>query len=312
MNKNSKKIRENILIIVCCVLFIGIIVIQAVLSKKLPNNGINGVLMQGQVLLSILLTVFLRKKGFIASLSLNVFYSITTLVRIIMVDKNISSIPGVISPLITIIVCCIIYSYSQKITTTSNELIEKNKELTETNRIIREKDEKLIYLAYYDILTGLANRQLFVEQIDEMIGNDSNSYFNVVIADIDDFKRIIDAYGHNTGDIVISTYADRLRSYCGQSGFIAKFGEEEFAIIIKNTPDDMDIEEYVDKLRMTLFAPIVVNDTPIQLTMSFGVTEYPAAGKNSGEILRNTDIAVTNAKMTGRGRICFLNQNKYL
>lgn len=308
MNENKSKLRETIFIVIGCILFLGIIVVQG----KIQINGINGVLMQGQVLIAILLTVFLRKKGFIASLSLNVFYSITALLRVIMIDKNTNSIPGVISPLITIIICCILYSYSQKITTASNELVEKNKELTETNRIIREKDEKLIYLAYYDVLTGLANRQLFVEQIDEMIGNDANAYFNVVIADIDDFKRIIDAYGHNTGDIVISTYADRLRSYCGQSGFIAKFGEEEFAMIIKNTPDDMDIAEYVDKLRMTLYAPVVVNDVPIQLTMSFGVTEYPAAGKNSGEILRNTDIAVTNAKMTGRGRICFLNQNKYL
>ncbi|MDE7364334.1 MAG: GGDEF domain-containing protein [Ruminococcus sp.] len=307
MNENKSKLKETIFIVFGCILFVVAYILQA----KLTQSGLKGALMQGQVLIAVLLTVFLGKKGLITSLSLNILYSVSNVMRVIM-SKDISATPGVISPLITIIICCIIYSYSQKITTTSNELLEKNKELTETNRIIREKDEKLIYLAYYDILTGLANRQLFVEQIDEMIGNDSSSYFNVVIADIDDFKRIIDAYGHNTGDIVISTYADRLRSYCGQAGFIAKFGEEEFAMIIKNTPDDMDIEEYVDKLRMTLFAPIVVNDTPIQLTMSFGVTEYPAAGKNSNEILRNTDIAVTNAKMTGRGRICFLNQNKYL
>ncbi|MCM1133525.1 MAG: GGDEF domain-containing protein [Ruminococcus flavefaciens] len=309
----EKKSKSNILIIGGIVVFILCSVAQAVFSSKTGGGGMaNGVIMQLEVLDSVLLSVLVAKKGFITALSLTVLNFLYTLVFVVIVRQNIHALPGIIGPLITIITCCIIYMYSSKVQKATDELREKNAELTETSRIIREKDEKLIYLAYYDVLTGLANRQLFVEQIDEIIGNNSEAPFTVVIADIDDFKRIIDAYGHNVGDVLLNTYAERLREYCGKNDFISKFGEEEFAVIINGTSDDTEVAEYIENLRLALLAPVTVNDTQIQITMSFGVSEYPANGRNSGEILRNTDIAVTNAKMAGRGRIFFLNQNKYM
>lgn len=320
--------KQKIMLIVGIVVFIITIIVQAVTSRQIAQaaamaaqsgkpvnasaNSINGIIMQVQVLDTVLLTVLVAKTGFITSLILNGLNFLYTLVVVVLLMKNYNSMPGVICPLITIITCCIIHTYSDKVVQASNELKEKNRELTETNKIIREKDEKLIYLAYYDVLTGLANRQLFVEQIDEMINTNANEPFTVVLADIDDFKRIIDAYGHNIGDVLLSTYADRLREYCAQNDFIAKFGEEEFAVIIKGASDNQDTIEYINNLRIALCAPVVVSDTPLQLTMSFGVSEYPANGANSAEILRNTDIAVTNAKMTGRGCIFFLNQNQYM
>lgn len=311
MNESKTK-KENLMIIGGIILFIITAIAQVVISRKAIGGGANGVIMQIQVLDSVLLAVLAGKKGFITSIALNILNALYTLILVIIIMKNYGSIPGVVSPLITIITCYIIHTYSDKIAKASDELKEKNAELTETNRIIREKDEKLIYLAYYDILTGLANRQLFVEQIDEMISNNPDEQFTVIIADIDDFKRVIDTYGHNTGDVMLSTYADRLREYCGQNDFIAKFGEEEYAIIIKRPSDDADTIEYINNLRLSLCSPIVVNEIPLQLTMSFGVAEFPANGRNSNEILRNTDIAVTNAKMTGRGCIFFLNQNRFM
>lgn len=305
-----KKSKENILIIVGIIIFIITVVSQMAISRKGGASSLNGIIMQVQVLVSVLLAVLASKKGFVTSLVLNILNFTYTLVFLIILMKNYASLPAVVAPLITIITCCIIHMYSSRVAKANEEVQTAYNELVETNKIIREKDEKLIYLAYYDVLTGLANRQLFVEQIDEMIGNDSKSPFTVIIADIDDFKRIIDAYGHNTGDFLINTYAERLRGYCGKNDFVAKFGEEEFAIIVKGTSDSAEIIEYIENLRIALCAPVNVNDAPIQLTMSFGVSEYPTNGMNSGEILRNTDIAVTNAKMSGRGRIFFLNQNK--
>ncbi|MDE5855194.1 MAG: GGDEF domain-containing protein [Ruminococcus sp.] len=164
--------------------------------------------------------------------------------------------------------------YSYRVAKANEEVRIAYDELVETNRIIREKDEKLIYLAYYDVLIGLSNRQLFVKQIDEMISHNPNESFTVILANIDDFKRVIAAYGHNTGDIIIS--------------------------------------EYIEKLCAILFEPVIVNSNLIQRTMSFGVSSYPNYGKNSAEILRNTGIAVTNAKMTGRGRIFFLQNQQQI
>lgn len=305
-----KKSKENILIIAGIVIFLVTVIAQAAISRKGGGNSLNGVIMQVQVLVSVLLAVLANKKGFITALALNIVNFAYTLIVVIILMKNYNSIPAVVAPLITIITCCIIHMYSSKVVKANEEVQTAYNELVETNKIIREKDEKLIYLAYYDVLTGLANRQLFVEQIDEMIENSENNPFTVILADIDDFKRIIDAYGHNTGDVLINTYAERLRGYCEKNDFVAKFGEEEFAVIVKGNSDDAEIVEYIENLRIALCAPVTVNGTPIQLTMSFGVSEYPANGMDSGEILRNTDIAVTNAKMSGRGRIFFLNQNK--
>lgn len=305
-----KKSKENFLIIAGIIVFVATVIAQAAVSRKGGGNGLNGVIMQVQVLVSVLLAVLANKKGLITALVLNIVNSAYTLIFVIILAKNYNSIPAIVASLITIITCCIIHMYSSKVAKANEEVKTAYNELVETNKIIREKDEKLIYLAYYDILTGLANRQLFVEQIDEMIENNSKNPFTVILADIDDFKRIIDAYGHNTGDFLINTYAERLRGYCKKDDFVAKFGEEEFAIIIKGTSDDTEIVEYIENLRIALCAPVTVNETPIQLTMSFGISEYPANGIDSGEILRNADIAVTNAKMSGRGRIFFLNQNK--
>lgn len=305
-----KKSKENFLIIGGIIVFVLTVFIQMQISRHSGNTAINGVIMQIQVLVSVLLTVFTSKKGLITSTVLNVVNCLYTLIFVIIIMNNFASVPAVVAPLITIITCCIIYMYSARVAKANAEVKTAYDELVETTKIIREKDEKLIYLAYYDILTGLANRQLFVEQIDEMINTDANAPFTVIIADIDDFKRVINMYGHNIGDILISTYAERLRGYCGKNDFIAKFGEEEFAIIVKGTSDDAELIEYVENLRIALCAPVLVNDNPIQLTMSFGVSEYPASGTNSGEILRTTDIAVTNSKMSGRGRIFFLNQQK--
>ncbi len=305
-----KKSKENILIICGIIIFVISVFVQMQVSRHDGNNGINGVIMQVQVLVSVLLTVLTAKKGFAASLVLNIVDFLYTIIFVIILMKNYDSAPAVVAPPITIITCCIIHMYSSKVAKANAEVKSAYDELVETNKIIREKDEKLIYLAYYDVLTGLANRQLFVEQIDEMIKKDANAPFTVIIASIDDFKRIIDMYGHNTGDVLINTYAERLRGYCGKNNFVAKFGEEEFAVIVKGSSGDTEIVKYIENLRSALCAPVTVNNVPIQLTVSFGVSEYPANGTNSGEILRTTDIAVTNAKMSGRGRIFFLNQQK--
>lgn len=208
-----KKSKKDVLIVVGIVIFIASVFAQLIIARKATNNGLNGVIMQVQVLVSVLLVVIAEKKGLIASITLNTLNFLYSLIFVVILMKNYSSIPAVVAPLITIITCCIIHMYSSKVTKANEEVKTAYNELVETNKIIREKDEKLIYLAYYDVLTGLANRQLFVEQIDEIIGNNSGSQFTVILADIDDFKRIIDTYGHNTGDVLISTYSDSGRRY---------------------------------------------------------------------------------------------------
>jgi len=175
---------------------------------------------------------------------------------------------------------------------------------------MREKDEKLTYLAYYDVLTGLANRQLFIEKVDESIQENSKTPFTVIYFDVDNLKQINDSYGHNTGDVMLSTYADRLRLFCGDSDFVAKLGGDEFAVILKGTVTENGVVSYIERLRNAVCKPVQVEGVTLQASMSFGVASYPDNGANSQELLRSTDIAVYNAKANGKDRTCFYSQQQ--
>lgn len=310
MKSNEKNTHVTPIIIIGILIYLVTIVMQGRFSQmaaqgKSALTGLNGVISQVQVLVSVVMVVMAHKKGMITSTVLNLLNCVYVLVFAVILARNPASLPGAVAPVITIVTCFIIYSYHVKARKANEELTKTNNELLETNRVIREKDEKLIYLAYYDLLTGLANRQLFIEQIDEMIAKDSAAPFSVITANIDDFKTINDSFGHNTGDVMLSTYADRLRTFCGNSVFVGKLSGDEYALIVKGDHTEASIVSYIQNLCAEVCVPVPVNGREHQTSMSFGVASYPRDGRNSADILRCTDIAVTNAKSSGRGRTCF-------
>lgn len=337
MEKTNKKnsALEMVIMIVGIILLIAIILIQSVVSRKvgeangqaaamfaeatkggvLPTAGIfgnlNGIIAQAQVMIMVAMTIFTAKKGYIASVILTIGGIISNIFGMIM-SNNKSGIIGIVVSCITVIIITIIYAYMQKIAKARNELIATNENLMETNRIIREKDEKLTYLAYYDILTGLGNRQLFIDHIDEMIETDKEKHFSVIYFDIDDFKKINDSYGHNTGDAMLSTYADRLRLFCGKSNFVGRLGGDEFAVILEGNLTENNVLGYIESLRAAVCEPIQVSNAVLQATMSFGVASYPSDGITSEDLLKSTDIAVFNAKANGKNRTQFYSQQQYI
>jgi diguanylate cyclase (GGDEF)-like protein len=319
--KQNNKTKETIVLVAGIILFLVIMIIQARISalsaKAMQSDGgstppiqsLNGVIAQAQVLISATMVVVANKKGYIASVILNLLNSVYTLITAVILAGNTQSIPGVVVPVICIVTMSIIYFYSLKISKTNAELVKTNRTLIETNKVIREKDEKLTYLAYYDVLTGLANRQLFIDHLDEIIEENKNAPFTVIYFDIDNFKQINDAYGHNIGDIMLSTYADRLRLFCGQSNFVGKLGGDEFAVIVNGNNSEASIVDYIEKLRTSVCEPVNANGTILQTSMSFGVASYPSDGISSQDILKSTDIAVYNAKANGKDRTCFYSQH---
>lgn len=313
-NSQENKSREIIVLIIGILLFVITILTQSKISAATAKaaagdmgkfSSMNGIIAQAQVLIAAVMVVISKRKGFIASVVLCVFSSLYTLMTAVILGKQMSALPGVVVPIITIITMSVIYFYSLKISKANAELVKTNQTLIETNRVIREKDEKLTYLAYYDVLTGLANRQLFIDHIDEIINENKNSPFTVIYFDIDNFKQINDAYGHNAGDIMLSTYADRLRLFCGNSAFAGKLGGDEFAIILNGINTEASVVNYIEKLRHSLCEPVNVNGTMLQTSISFGVASYPSDGISSEDILKSTDIAVYNAKANGKDRTCF-------
>ena len=316
MKTKKGSAKEVIAFIIGVLLFLLAVMLQGRISAVVaeiqrnggspgPLSSANGIIVQLQVLISVVMVVIGKKKGVVTAVVINLLNAAYTLVVVTMLTKNFGALPGVVSPIITAITCYIIYSYSAKVTKANDELKKANEDLIENNRIIREKDQKLIYLAYYDVLTGLANRQLFIEQIDESIEKDNKEPFTVISANIDDFKLINESYGHNAGDIILSTYADRLKQFCGESAFVGKLDGDEFAILLKGESTDAFVLAYIEKLCSAVCAPVIINGNPFNASLSFGVAYYPNDGRNSAEILKSTDFAVNNAKAGGRGRTCF-------
>lgn len=215
-------------------------------------------------------------------------------------------LPGTLVALCTIIIITIIYVYLTRTKKMHKELTASYENLIETNRIIQEKDEKLTFLAYYDVLTGMPNRQLFIDKLEDNINKQTPC--SVIYIDIDDFKKINDIYGHNVGDAMLMEYADRFKKFCGEVNFVGRIGGDEFGIILNGNLTESAIIEYIDKIRRLITEPVDVNGALFRVTMSYGIASYPQDGRTSVEIFRCTDIAVFNAKANGKDRPCFFSQ----
>ncbi len=315
-------LKDAAYLILGILIFIGLFVFQTANQRnaaQIPNvNGgmsrlaINGVIAQLQVLVSTFMVVNVPKKGFYTASILNGLNCLFVALISLVIEKNPNAAPGVLIPLCTIVIITIIYLYAQKISKTNKELSSSNAQLTERNRVIQEKDKKLTFLAYYDVLTGLANRQLFIDKIDELINTAGNVPFTIIYTDIDNFKNINDTYGHNSGDSILSSFADRLKLVCGTSNFIARIGGNEFGVILQGNMSEGTILSFVDRMRTAISEPVIINGVPLRATMSYGITTYPQDARTSEELLKSADIAVLNAKYNGKDRPCFYNQQQHI
>jgi len=329
MESQSNKTSEIVCLVIGIMAFVVTAVIQSVIARstgeateniieqiqsgvtskddiiaqiKALNTSINGIIAQVQVIISVLLVILSRKKGFIAGIVLNLISVLTVAVQIFK-SGNLSSVPGIVVPLCTIITIAIIYMFSSRTRRMHDELTESYNQIVESNRIMKEKDEKLSYLAYYDVLTNMPNRQLFIDKLEENIEN--NMTFTVIYADIDDFKMINDMYGHNAGDVMLCAFAERLNEFCGERDFTGRIGGDEFVIILNGIDSDVRVNDYINKIRSLISEPVAVNGTLLHLTMSYGVVSCPLDCRNSEDVLRFIDIAIANAKASGKDRPCF-------
>ena len=157
----------------------------------------------------------------------------------------------------------------------------------------------LLQLATTDPLTGLQNRRAFVERLENsMRGARNKVRTSVVIADLDEFKAINDSFGHEIGDRVLKTVSDELNTLNLPVG---RLGGEEFAVLLNGSLEDaIDVAEYLRKSIGNL--AVGVGSEVVKVTCSFGVAEWEP-GDTVDSILRRADIALYEAKRTGRDRV---------
>ena len=174
------------------------------------------------------------------------------------------------------------------------------------NDSIARHDRDVRRMAYTDALTGLTNRLAFRESLDHrlMMLRGAGRQLAVLFADIDDFKRVNDTLGHEAGDEVLLQFANRIRGVVermgGDESLLARFGGDEFVILIQNGDVRSTATLLAETLVKELGQPLVVEGRQVFLGTSIGVTLFPEDASGATALMKNGDIAMYQAKVAGK------------
>jgi len=187
----------------------------------------------------------------------------------------------------------------------AQKLIQQNAE--NIRRIKTTAEDKIHKLAYYDTLTGLPNRTMFLQSLSENTRNaedGSVKRFAIVAIDLDHFKDINDSMGHNVGDAILRSVGKRLRAAMPESATVSRTGEDEFAIMLALNSDVNTARDVGDRvLAVIRNEPFRVFNEQFQVRASIGVSTYPDDGTDPDHVLKNADIALNRSKEEGRDRV---------
>ncbi len=162
--------------------------------------------------------------------------------------------------------------------------------------------------ALHDQLTGLPNRWFFRERIQSLIDESYQQCrsFAVCFIDLDDFKQINDSLGHFAGDDLLMQVAQRICKAVGEDAFVARFGGDEFAVLIPERGSDRQtIHRMTDRLQKSFVEPFDIAGISVRVGASIGVVNYPTQSRDINELLQFADIAMYAAKAAGRNQTCW-------
>ena len=166
------------------------------------------------------------------------------------------------------------------------------------------------HLAGHDPLSGLPNRSLFSRTLNRQLHfvNKSKAGLAVMYLDLDRFKEVNDQHGHEAGDKLIVTVAERLLGLIRGSDTVARFGGDEFAIIQSNVKSPEDCEAMARRILDVLHRPFDLNGVDVSIGASIGISRAPANGTDAATLMRFADVALYRAKSEGRNRFAFFEQ----
>ena len=197
------------------------------------------------------------------------------------------------------------------------ELLEKKVQLRTSHleQEIVEKEQlanKLEKIAKYDQLTGLANRYLFLSEL-ELIYNEAkllDKCFSLFFLDLDGFKLINDTYGHEVGDLLLQIIAKRIRSIVRKDDMVSRLGGDEFTIIFRNLSEKEKLEELGSLLIQTIQEPVEIDDLTIYVGASIGIYTFEMKDNESFyDITARADIAMYESKKAGKGIYTFFDES---
>ena len=183
-----------------------------------------------------------------------------------------------------------------------NGLVLNVRDVTERKQL----EHQLRFQAFHDGLTGLANGKLFGDRLEEALQRQTMSgrgEVSVIYLDLDHFKKINDEFGHQAGDILLEEVGARLGTCIRTSDTAARLGGDEFAILIDDVNGASKANDVADRILKSMAAPFVISDRLVSVSASVGVAIADPQTMSAGDLLRNADLAMYDAKHHGRNRV---------
>jgi len=176
---------------------------------------------------------------------------------------------------------------------------------------LRASEKEVEYKAYHDALTGLPNRQLFIDRLKHAIvrAKRAHAIFAVLFVDLDGFKLINDSLGHAVGDLLLRGVAIRMVGCAREEDTVARLGGDEFTVIIENMTSEEEAAAVARRINASLSEPFVHKKEELFISSSVGISLYPQNGQTAEDLLKNADLAMYNVKTVGKNSFMFFTKS---
>jgi diguanylate cyclase (GGDEF)-like protein/PAS domain S-box-containing protein len=176
---------------------------------------------------------------------------------------------------------------------------------------LKKAQLKMETLAFFDPLTGLSNRRLFIDRLEKAVSESRRRgvFIALLFLDLDQFKRINDSLGHEVGDLLLVEVARRLESSVRESDTVSRIGGDEFTVLLNDIDSSNGVRHIAEKILAKLSEPVSINNQEIINTVSIGITLAPVNGTDSSTLMRNADMAMYQAKAMGRNNYQFFSED---
>ncbi len=212
---------------------------------------------------------------------------------------------------------------SRKVEERTHQLSRSHEELNRANEAAVEQQQQMQHMRYYDPLTSLPNRRLFIEQFDQVMkdSRQANNMLALLYLDVDNFRRINDTLGNSAGDLLLRAVAKRLRHFAEHSKTVkrvigsdhdisvARMGGDEYTLILNRLDSTEMAAAATQKILQFLAKPIRLEGREILLKTSVGIAVYPGNGNNPGNVLNAAATAMHYARQSKRDSFLFFNRD---
>ena len=178
------------------------------------------------------------------------------------------------------------------------EIANKIEELEAARRSLDAANAELQKIAYFDPLTGLPTRRLFLDRLAGSMARSKRTGDMVAIAfmDLDGFKQVNDRFGHDAGDLALRQVAERMRGRLRETDTLARLGGDEFIVLLDTHVSQGILTSICDRIARTFSAPFTLADTSVHLGVSIGTAFYPGDGEDMQSLMRFADTAMYRSK----------------